>query len=124
MQNIFRKTLAKENKYRRFIGGFVSDELMSYLSLYSLATDVPKSTIFVNVLKQWYDESKIDLTEEDLIDLLLKKAKTIHKQEKHKKTFNVNVFYANIRTQLNKKGVMKTSIDKIIKKLKYDLKEK
>lgn len=123
MKKIFTKNLAKVNKDKKFIGGYVSDELMSYLALYSIATDIPKSTIFKNILTDWHKETLLDLAEDELIDSLVDKAMLMYKQDKHKKTFNVNVFYAHVRTQLNDKRILKECIDKIVTKLKTEIKQ-
>lgn len=115
-----RKTTAKE-KNSKFVGVFLPPHINEYLTLYSLAAEIPKTTIITNLLDNWIEETDELLNELELLTKLAEKA--IHNFENLKKTKSIGFkrFLLMMDSELKKKGIKTDFINKlkIIIKKKY-----
>ena len=118
MGNIFSKNLGEKDVNSKFVGAFLPYSLNSYLAMYSIATDEPKTGVICNCLKNWQEEMKENLSVEELIELIVKKAMKSYEIEFKKKTFRLAGFIVQIKRALEKKGIEQKYIDEILKRVK------
>jgi hypothetical protein len=110
------KKHAKEinRKDTAFVGIRVSDEVGSFLTLYSLAMGITKSSIITDLLDTWMEEQEID--EEKLYDEIVERSWEAWKNLPKKHTTFYG--YCNmLRTEFKFRGIAPEVIDIIVKKL-------
>ena len=113
--SILRKKVKKEDiNENKFVGGIVPRQFADYLTLYTLAYGVTKSSILTEVLKYWI----VSLSEEVLLESIAKRAYIAWKESD--KTFGD--FLTDISLEFDKKGLNKYSV--VLTKLIKDEKKK
>jgi len=109
---MFSRKKQEGNKDSKFTGAHLPLLLNSYLTLYSLVKETPKSTILLNSLEVWKKEQIKDTPEESLITLIINDIAKSYKptNSPNSKT----VFLEKVQLELNKKGVEQRVIDLIL----------
>lgn len=96
-----KKTLVES----KLVWAHVPQQMADYLTLYCLAHGSPKSIVVRNAIQGWYD--KQTETEEELIKLLIKRAKEQQKKLAKSSIFHIGLFKRKLGIDLKHKGVRK-----------------
>jgi hypothetical protein len=107
-----------ESEEDKFVGVYVSQQIYSYLMLYTVAVGITKSVILRELIESWKkNQSKHD-NEESLIKMLISK---INMQWKIEKSIHHDADFATYKDKLNKelkkRGMSLEHIDEIINKI-------
>ena len=98
------KTLANS----KLVGAHLPQQVWGYLTLYSLAHGITKSTVLRNEMQNWYD--KRSETEGTLIKLLIKRAR----RQAESSTLHIGLFKRKLGIDLKHKGISKEHIETIL----------
>lgn len=114
MDPIFSRKLTSNEKEIKFTGAHLPLKLNAYLTMFSMATDTPKSTIICDSLESWKNTVDTSYSIDNLIKVLGEKAairfnliKAVHKP-------NISQFVIQLRKELQKKGINDLHIHQII----------
>jgi len=116
---IFSKNNAQQvEKKTRFIGGYISKETMSYLSLYTLVKSDSKTTLLNKALSLFADilkkENSVRYLKEQLIHRIKNEWKISFIKDE---TLQYTVFKKEVEKELIQKGISETLIQDILKEL-------
>jgi len=117
---LFSKKKSSKEKNVKFVGVWLPPQINEYLTLYSLVTEIPKTTIIENLIKTWKQEQMENFTEAELLKELSQKALFNFQTVKRKRKIGFNRFILEMDTELQKKGICIEFINKLkieIKKL-------
>jgi len=108
-----KEGVGKDNK---FLGGYISKETVSYLSLFCLSIGVPRSIILREVLDEWANSMKKKHSEEELTSKVIEHS--LKAWVKHpKRNMNIHSFCNRLKVELEKRNIESEVIHKIIKKV-------
>jgi len=121
-RTILKKVAKEQKREATFLGLYISKEVASFLSLYSLAKGITKTTIVTDEINRWRSERLRDSTDEELIDELVKRSiQAYRKMRKNKPMFFP--FCGLVRAELKRKGVAPEIIEKVIKRMIHEKKQ-
>ena len=102
----------------RLVGAFVPSQVSSYLSLYTLAHGITKSTIVRDLIEDWYRDKRGVRTDDELIDKIAHIAYMEWKGLVSKfPSSNWHTYQIELSTQLTQKKLTPFNIELILKKL-------
>jgi len=117
-KNIFNIKWSKRKEFTdKFIGLFISVEMVTYLNLYCIAFQTPQSSIVRSAIIKW-----IGGTKKTEIDLIKKIASLIQddwdkKKDSENKKTNFETYLKVVKEELIKKRLTPEQADSIIKKV-------
>jgi len=102
----------------RLVGAQLPLRVHSYISLYTLAKDIGKSDIFIDLLSNWVSEQKEKDSDEVLIREVIKKIQDLWERYQIKKPKStILIFKSEVREELVKRGIVPNYIDKILEEV-------
>ena len=96
----------------KLVGVHLPQQVASYLTLYSLAHGITKSIVVRKEIQDWYN--KQSETEEELIKLLIKRAKEQQEKLAESSTLHTGLFKRKLGIDLKHKGISKEHIETIL----------
>lgn len=113
MANIFKKGIGTNENKTIFLGAFVPSEINTFVTLHSIATGKSKNKIIVESLNSFFAKDS-DITLEDVVILVAKKANEAYQLQASKKGFSKSTFYLRLKGELSKKKIEPAIVQKII----------
>lgn len=117
---VFNKKGRVNNRKNKFAGVHLPPQINSYFTLFTLAMEVSKSAVLVDLLQNWIEANKesAEFSETALINLIVERAAKTFAELKDNKTFTKSRFYNEITQELLVKGVSDETVTSIITKVK------
>lgn len=112
---LFSKKAKNKDKDAKMVGGYIPLALNTYLTLYSMATEESKNTIFTNLIQNWKEELEEDLSLDVLIEDVREKAVDVYRRKRSRKGFLFTAFFNKMKKELEDKGIDAKSILLIMK---------
>ena len=107
----------KRRKYKDVFCGFhISDPVMNFIRLYSVANQLTLSTLIRSVIVKWINDN--ELNEDKLItDIVYSIQKEWNKNKIQSYPYSFSAFVENTKKELERKKLEKEQINNILKRL-------
>ena len=105
----YKKKTPQESK---LVGAQLPRQVSDYLTLLCLAHGITKSIVVRNAMQEWYDNQTE--TEEQLIKLIIKRAKEQQKKWAESPDLSTGLFKRKLQIDLQHKGISKQHIKTIL----------
>ena len=101
----------------KFFGGYLPNEVVDFVSLYTTAHGVTKSTVLREMANEWLKKTLDEKSIDDLIAGIVAKVEKQISIEMSPR-FDLRLFSGKLRKELSKRGITDDVINRIIKKVK------
>lgn len=108
-----RSKRATPTSERRYIGVYIPKQVSSYLFLYSLTNEIPKSVIVRDILIEWFQGKQKWKSVEELIHDTVDVIQHLWDVEKTKPNVTFSSFKRDVKDDLKSKGIDEDHIVKI-----------
>jgi len=108
-----------KRKGYRFVGVTVPPQIHNYLTLYTTAQGISKSSLYQHLIENWHMEMSVQVSEKECIQRLILRIN--HEWRSKKKTHSrasFNEFKTRLEKELLKKGLQPNQIATILTKIK------
>jgi hypothetical protein len=110
------RTKTERGGIKRNIGGFFPTYIDHYLTLWSLANGVTKSSVMLSLLEEWVASNRAKKSEKQLMEKIIQRVSSQWKIEKAKPNKPLfEVYIEDVRIELLSRGLSEENVDKILK---------